>query len=170
MIYSPREDSFLLAKYVKKYAKGKVLDMGCGSGIQTLAALKKARDVLAVDVDMDAVKLCKSKDINARQSNLFENVNGKFNLIIFNPPYLPEDKREYDRATTGGKHGYELIERFLSEAKNYLNKNGKILIICSSLTGDVKKLFRKYNYHFRCLEEKKLFFEKLFVFVLEAGS
>lgn len=49
MIYEPEEDSYLLEKYVKKLAKGKVLDLGTGSGIQALAAKKTCKEVKAAD-------------------------------------------------------------------------------------------------------------------------
>lgn len=169
MIYEPREDSFLLQKYVKKYAKGKVLDMGTGSGILAITVLEKTKDVLAVDINSKVIKLLKKKGINAKVSNLFSKVKGKFDLIIFNPPYLPEDKREPKdsaSATTGGKKGYEIIERFLKQAKKFLKKDGKILIVFSSLTGDVEEMIKKYDYKFKKLEEKKLFFEKLYVYLL----
>ena len=61
MIYKPREDSKLLAKYVKKYAKGLVLDIGTGSGIQALEAAKKknVKKVVAVDIQKEVVDYCK---------------------------------------------------------------------------------------------------------------
>ena len=108
MIYKPREDSFLLQKHVRKYAQGKVLDMGAGSGIQAITALEKTKDVLAVDINPKAVEELKKKNINAKVSDLFSNVKGKFDLIVFNPPYLPADEREPEDsalATTGGKKG-----------------------------------------------------------------
>lgn len=170
MIYEPAEDSFLLQKYVKKYAKGKVLDLGTGSGIQALTAFKKTKNVLAVDINPSAVEQLKKKGIKARISDLFSNVKGKFDLIIFNPPYLPEDEREpqdSSTATTGGKKGYETIERFLKQAKKFLKKDGKILLVFSSLTGNIENLFNKYGYGFKKLEEKKLFFEKIYIYILD---
>ena len=163
MIYEPAEDSYLLEKWVKDLVSGKVLDMGTGSGIQALAA---KGEVLAVDVNPEAVAFVKSKGIEAIQSDLFENVEGKFDWIIFNPPYLPEDEREPEDSkliTTGGKEGHEVLSKFLLEAKKYLN--GKILLVISNLTGNPKELFKDYEW--KLLESEKVFFERLSVYVLQ---
>lgn len=164
MIYEPREDSYLLEKYVKKLAVGRTLDMGAGSGIQALAA-KKAASVLASDINAEAVAFVKNKGISAVISDLFGSIEGKFDTIIFNPPYLPEDERE-DResslCTTGGKKGSEIIERFLRESKKHLAIDGQILIVVSSLTKDAFKIFKKHGYLCKILEEKKFSFETIY--------
>ena len=170
MIYEPEEDSYLLEKYVKILAKGKVLDIGTGSGILAIAAKNKCKEIMAVDINPEAVALVQKKGIKAIESDLFSEVEGKFDTIIFNPPYLPEDDREDEESkkiTTGGKNGNELIERFLKQAKNYLQKEGIILIVFSSLSGDVNRLFKKYRYRQRLLESKKFFFEELFAYELK---
>ena len=138
MIYAPREDSLLLAKIVKKYAKNKrVLDLGTGSGILAKEALKYTKDVTASDINKECLKALKSEKIKAIHSSLFEKIKGKFDLILFNPPYLPEDIREDKEgkvALCGGKQGYEIIFKFLEEAKSHLKKSGKILLVFSSLS------------------------------------
>ena len=165
MIYMPEEDSFLLAKFVREYAKGKVLDIGCGSGILMEVALEKTKDVIGVDIDKEAVEYCKKKKLNVSYSDLFENVKEKFDLIVFNPPYLPEDEIK-DKDLIGGKHGYELIEKFFNEVDKFLNKNGKILILFSSLTNKnkVDEIIKK-KFKFKLLKEESYFFEKLFVYL-----
>ncbi|MFH1053229.1 MAG: hypothetical protein V1740_02315, partial [Candidatus Woesearchaeota archaeon] len=72
----------------------------------------------------------KKSKLNAIRSNLFSNINktNRFDLIIFNPPYLPEDKREPKDSrlnTTAGKKGYEIVIKFLQKARKYLRKDGK---------------------------------------------
>lgn len=172
MIYEASEDSFLLAKYVEKYSRGRVLDMGSGSGYLAEIAFKKTKDVIAVDINKEAVNLVKSKGINAIQSDLFSNVNGKFNLIIFNPPYLPADELlNNDLEIIGGKNGWETIERFFEEANNYLEEDGTILLLFSSLTNKrkVDKIIKEKGFKFKLLEEEMLFFERLYVYIVEKG-
>ncbi len=173
MIYSPAEDSFLLESEVIKKAKGKkVLDMGCGSGVQSLAALKSgAKSIFATDINEEAVKECRKKGINSIKSNLLQKVKGKFDLIIFNPPYLPEDKREdaeSSKATSGGKKGDEIILKFLKQAKKHLEKNGEILLLLSSLTPKerINKLLNQLSLNKKVLSEKKIFMEKLEVWLV----
>ena len=174
MIYEPDEDSFLLVKQVKKLAKDKkVLDMGTGWGILAETALESgAKDVLAADIDEEVVEFVKSKGIKVKTSDLFSDIDEKFDLIIFNPPYLPEDELEdfeIRNVTTGGKEGYEILERFLIDAKRYLNKNGEILIVFSSLTNKEKvdSILKENEYEFKILETKKMFFEELYVYLVK---
>jgi release factor glutamine methyltransferase len=168
MIYSPRDDSFLLKKQVSKLTRSKsFLDMGSGSGIQAEAALENgAKSILAVDINSDSIKHLKKKKIPTIKSDLFSNVKGKFDLIAFNPPYLPEDDREDNqskRTTTGGEKGDEIILRFLEQAQSHLNNNGIILLLVSSLTPKNKiiVLLKKLNLKKRKLSEQKLFMEKI---------
>ncbi|MAG78035.1 hypothetical protein CL616_01590 [archaeon] len=167
-LYEPQEDSFLLNKYVRQYAQGKILDMGTGTGLQAVTAMEDPEnEVLAIDINPEAVEYVKNKGVNAIQSDLFENVKDKFDLIIFNPPYLPEDPREPEDsklATTGGKKGDEILKKFLSQAKDHLNKNGKILVVISNLTGKPEELFKDYSW--KLLEKEEIFMETLSVYIL----
>ncbi len=168
MIYAPREDSFLLEREVKKYVKNKsFLDLGAGSGIQAKAALAAgAKSVLAADIDREAIDNLKIKNINAVKSNLFSNIKQKFDIIAFNPPYLPKDRREDKEsklATTGGKRGDEIIIKFLRSVKDYLNKYGIILLVISSLTPKerILNLLKKSSMKHKILSSQKFFFESL---------
>src|SRR3989338_8564059 len=96
-IYEPAEDSYLLQSCIRQYAIGRVLDVGTGSGIQaiTAASSPQVREVVAIDLNEEAIERLKEQNIPKIRpivSDLFENVSGKFDLIIFNPPYLPQDE------------------------------------------------------------------------------
>jgi len=177
--YLAREDSFLLAEQVKKYAKGDCLDMGTGSAIQALAAEKKASKIVASDIDKRLINFCKknikNKKIKFIHSDLFKKIKGKFDTIIFNPPYLPElkgESKELSARISGGKKGYELLEKFLNQASDYLKQNGKILIVFSSLTNKKKvdEIIKNNLFESRLLSTKKLFFENLYVYLIKKSK
>ena len=177
MIYEPSEDSFLIAEYVKRHCKNKnVLDVGTGSGILAETAIKNgAKEVLAVDINADAVDYCRKKGLKVIKSDLFENVAGKFDLIVFNPPYLPADEREDSESaltTTGGEEGDEILIRFFSCVKSYLSKNGIVLVLISSLTPRKRILekIRKNGLKKVKIGEKKLFMERLEVWKVKKSN
>ena len=185
-IYEPAEDSYLLQRFVKEYAFGRVLDVGTGSGIQAITAAtnKNVREVIAVDVNEDAINNLKTNKeaqlsgrIKAKVSDLFSNVRNKFDIIIFNPPYLPQDKvgKEIieDPALYGGKFGWEVSERFFSEVTNYLSSSGKILFLFSSLTNKekIEEIISENLLEFKELAEEKMpMFETLYVYLVEKSK
>ncbi|HDQ59720.1 MAG TPA: methyltransferase domain-containing protein [Candidatus Woesearchaeota archaeon] len=175
MVYLPQEDSHLLKKWVEQLAKGNVLDMGTGSGIQAFAALPNAKKIVAVDADPNAVEYIKNalifeatSKIEVRRGNLFDAVKPKekFDVMIFNPPYLPESKYDKEIDTTGGKNGWETIEKFLKGAGKHLEKDGIILMVFSSLTNKDKvlEIAKAEGYKPHLLQKKHVSFEDLFVY------
>jgi len=182
-MYIPAEDSYFLSEILNKELRKltiknknlKFLDMGCGSAIQAETALKsgvKIENILCIDIDNYAFKEAMKKGFIAIKSDLFKTSKlkeMKFDIISFNPPYLPDDKYDKQKDTSGGKKGDETILNFIKQSKNNLNKNGMIFLLFSSLTPQ-KKIMAEIKKKFNILkrEEKKLFFEKLFVYILEA--
>lgn len=169
-IYQSAEDSYLLSdilkkevpKLLKKNPDLTLLEIGAGSGIhlQTILNLGvKKQNIFSSDINIESVQHCNLLGFNCIQSNLFKNINGNFDFIVFNPPYLPEDKYDKEKDTAGGKNGSEIINRFLKQAKSYLKENGKIFLVASSLTKNINF----DNYKKKLLGKEKLFFEELFV-------
>lgn len=192
-VYEPREDSILLAAALERMMEDKnikavlesnklrpssknkfmlkVLEIGCGSGLLSIIAAKNGCEVLAADIDSAAVECAKRNTelnevkIKPIQSDLFQNIPiKKFDLIVFNPPYLPEEQTEESRAWAGGEK-MEIITRFIKEAKQYLEKGGKILIVISSLSKpeSILKEFSKNGFVAEIIAEQKIPWEKLFV-------
>ncbi|MBI2232531.1 MAG: methyltransferase [Candidatus Aenigmarchaeota archaeon] len=143
-IYYPREDSLLLAKSLERLErKGKkCLEIGCGSGFLSILMAKEGAKVSATDISEHAVAVAMENarhnkaDIEFFFSDLFEKITGTFDLIVFNPPYLPVDDEYTHESYDGGKTGRAVIGRFLEGAKGRLTENGKILLLISSLTGE----------------------------------
>ena len=182
-VYKPREDSYLILDQIRKYARGNVLDMGTGTGILAINASSKADFVYGTDINQKAINYAKKssegiKNIKFIKSDLFNYFKKNpetFDLIIFNPPYLPEEKyepKESALATTGGKKGYELLNKFLKQSSKYLKPDGKILILFSTLTNTKKvhEIIEDYGFNYHKLAEQSFFFETLFVYLLEKSD
>lgn len=175
MVYEASEDSFLLQRWVERLCPGKsVLDMGTGTGIIAITAARSgARRVVALDIDKFAIEqakiAAKLKNVNVdfRVSDLFSSIleGETFDIIVFNPPYLPKDERlQGDVDLTGGEVGNELSVRFLKEAKTYLTKSGFILLICSSISNPLGTFneAKAIGYDYEIIEELGLNLETLY--------
>ncbi len=168
-VYNPAEDSYLLIKSIVATRGEEALDMGCGSGIVALHLAKNGCRVTAADINSTAVENTRKNaemnnfEIECLESDLFSRIEGKFDLIAFNPPYLPTSGE--DIAWDGGRGGMEIIERFLEDAWKYLKKEGRIYMIVSSLTS-MEKLMDKFGgkYSFYKISEERYFFESLMVY------
>jgi len=108
-VYAPREDSLLLLQAISNLAvEGKkVLDVGTGSGILALFCAMRGGNVTGSDIDETAVKETErvARALGLRLSlvvsDLFASIQGRFDLVLFNPPYLPSKNIE-DRTVDGG--------------------------------------------------------------------
>lgn len=175
-VYSPSDDSYMLADVVNRMDLNgkKFLEIGCGSGIVSITAAVRGADVTAVDINPVAVECTRRNaeksgvKINAFVSDLFQNVEGKYDVIAFNPPYLPgtEGDPDYDVAWSSGEDGRAVIDRFLAEADKYLQPCGVLLIVQSSLNNPAKttEILEKMGYSVEIAAQEKFFLETLYVF------
>jgi len=169
--YPVSEDTLLILDHLK--CGKKVLDMGTGNGVIAIECAKRGSQVTAVDIDPKAVmklkKIAEEENlkIEAFVSNLFENVNGKFDTIIFNPPYLPGNAVELEdlQWAGGGEYGDEIILRFLTQAKEYLKEDGEIYIILSSFNR-IERI-KNLPYQFELLATKKFSFHEIYLYRLK---
>ncbi len=173
-VYEPREDSFLIAQEIKKInLKNKtVLEIGVGSGILSLIAAKTAKKIVSVDINNSAVIAAQKnsernqiKNIEVLKSDLFEKIKDKFDLIIFNPPYVPSEEVSeiQDKSWSGGNSGREETDRFLAQFNFYLRKGGQILLLQSSLSNIELTLKKLEKFNPKVIASTKLAWEKLVV-------
>lgn len=146
----PRPETELLMELVLKESlpdAPRILDVGTGSGViaLTLAAELPAADVTAVDISLDALALARenaarlgvAERVHFLQSDLLDAVEGKFDLIPANLPYIPggeiaslsrEVQHDPRLALDGGAVGTEIIGRLIDQARAHLNPGGRLVM------------------------------------------
>lgn len=171
-----------------------VLDMGTGTGYIALSlsimkqTIPKFRTkIYASDISKEAIILSKSNEklnnfhgkIQFIHSDLFQSfpnhLKHEFNIIIFNPPYLPSiksrkhknDKKSIDYSWDGGEQGFEVFLRFLDQAAEFLSTDATscIYYVCSSRT-NLKKLYsliESKGYQNKILEKRHVFLEDIYL-------
>ena len=165
----PRQETEQLADIVIKTVEegDKVLDMCTGSGCIAIsvakACEKKRATVTAADVSDAAVMLAKenanynSVTVNFVQSDLFENIRGRFNIIVCNPPYIPSEEiltlskevKDFEPriALDGGEDGLDFYRRLAKEAHRYVARGGMLILeVGENQAADVLRLFTKRDY------------------------
>lgn len=165
-VLCPRPETELLVEECLKFAKkdDKILDLCTGSGCIAVAIKKNINaKVYASDISQKALYVAKknAKNLNENikffQSNLFEKINQKFDIIVSNPPYIPTceienldiEVKEHDPKISldGGEDGLEFYRHIAIDAKNHLNKNGKILLeIGIKQAKNVQKLLKNAGF------------------------
>jgi release factor glutamine methyltransferase len=184
-VYAPREDSTLLATAATNYAKGHVLDMGCGSGIVGISCAAKATAISFADINSKAIECAKKNVLKNMvkspchfiQSDLFSNITKKFDTILFNPPYFPTIQQEkkdgkYNTALDGGINGRDVLDRFLKSFETHLASNGILLLLNSSRSAPdgqsgneiTREILEKKGFNVNATEKADFFFEHLVVF------
>lgn len=166
MVYKPKEDTWLILGAIKGSTAKRALDMGTGTGILAEELAKTCEQVVASDIDPAALEEAR-KNVSASNvtfvlSDLFSNITGEFDLIVFNAPYLPKEEGG-DPVWSGGK---ELIMNFLRKAKRHLTVDGKIFVVWSSFTKLDPNEVRELGYTANKMAEKRIFFEQLFLYKL----
>lgn len=176
-VYEPSEDSFLLAEASLAEIKGaeKILEIGCGCGIIS-AVIKANTDatVLGIDINPHAVKCSKDNGIEVIRGDLLSSIRGKFDILIFNPPYVPtpDEERTNDWLNTaldGGHDGRRIIYKFLEDAGEHLVDNGRLFLLISSITGieEIKSKLKSLDYSVKECIQEKYSFEQLVAIVAQ---
>jgi release factor glutamine methyltransferase len=167
-VYAPSDDSFLMIDAIArlKVTGRRVLDMGTGSGILGLYCAMCGAEVTASDIDEVAVQeVTRTAEALGMQmktcvSDLFSNICDRFDLILFNPPYVPSARVE-DRSIDGGSGGIVITNRFLERLSSHLNRRAEALLLLSSMNDSSSIQLRHSNLEFSTVARKSLFFEEL---------
>ena len=144
----PRNETEELVEHILYYydqffaqEKVSVLDLGTGSGCigLTLAMEEKNMDVTLSDISDQALNIARNNmekhelHVKLVLSDLFNDIQDKYDIIVSNPPYIPDDedvedivKKEPNIALYGGRLGTEFYEKILKQAKKHLKEKALI--------------------------------------------
>ncbi len=168
----PRPDTEIIIEQILKIYKKKnninFLDIGFGSGCILLSILKERKDFKATGVDISnhALKVCK---INANKlgvenrvrlfkSDIDKFFNGKYDLIVSNPPYIKNLDLKYlekdvigfepKLALDGGLDGISEIRKIIAKASELIKNGGKLVLeIAYNQKKEVKKILKKNGFY-----------------------
>ena len=169
-VYPPSDDSILLIESLDVKQGEKVLEVGCGSGIVSIHCALNGCAVTSGDINPKAVELTRRNfEANRLSSDVVETdvysaIEGRFDTIVFNLPYLPVDEEGLlAKAWSGGPDGLGPLPKLLEGAPEHLNEGGRVVVVVSSLMDGaaLHELLDQYDY--MVIGESRMFFEKLSV-------
>lgn len=167
----PRPDTEILVEKAiniineNNFKKG--LDIGTGSGAIAISIAKYCKEIFMQAIDINENAILKAKEnaekngvlnkINFFQSDLFEKINEKYDIIVSNPPYIKTDlieeleenvkKYEPKRALDGGESGLIFYEKITKKCRDFLNENGYLIYeIGHDQAEDVKNIMLENNF------------------------
>ncbi|MFB6307723.1 MAG: HemK2/MTQ2 family protein methyltransferase [Haloarculaceae archaeon] len=142
-VYQPAEDSRLLAETASESVErgDRALDVGTGSGYVAAELESAGARALGSDLSPLACEQAEAAGVPVVRANLLDPfADGAFDVVAFNPPYLPTpSENEWDdwmeQALSGGEDGRRLVDPFLDDVGRVLAPDGEAFLLISSLTG-----------------------------------
>lgn len=169
--YKASDDTFLLADTFLKRRFGRALEIGVGEGFITTTLARQADSVVGTDINIEAIRKTRRRLVDqglASNVDLMvcdgaDAVNWKFDICVFNPPYLPSDID--DITVAGGEEGIETTKRWFDQCTRLLNDKARIFFVASNLA-NLDALLQHIDgrgFEANIIAKKKLFFEEIFV-------
>jgi release factor glutamine methyltransferase len=183
-VYRPSDDTFLLAKAVHAAVRPgeRFLEVGCGSGLVSLVAARAGARVSACDLNPHAVRAARHNaksnglKLDAVESDLLSEVAGPFDVVAFNPPYLPTGPDEVlpgplNLAFDGGPDGNATVLRFAAQVAGLSPPPRLVLVVHSSLAdpGPLEAALGAQGYRCEVVADEAHFFERLAVRAFRKG-
>lgn len=169
-MYAPAPDTFLLAQCASTYRGEWALEIGTGSGAVAEELAANFENVAGTDVDLASLVYCRGRNrklmlVCCDAASAFSNV--RFDLVVANPPYLPDDAKK-DATVHGGPTGVETTIHFIESALPLLSPKGAMLVVVSSRTDQsaLDAFLEGRKIKKKVVKEKRLFFERLSVLEL----
>ena len=171
-------------KYLKYFDSPTLLDLGTGSGCigLTLKKLNNNLDVTLSDISSEALEVATinmkklNVDVKLIKSDLFENINTKYDILVSNPPYVSYTdeisdivlENEPHLALFANNNGLEMYERILRSCEKYLNSKYLIAFEIGAYQKDkVLELINKYLKDVKIIDKKDLSNRDRMIFIFK---
>ncbi|MBC7120434.1 MAG: methyltransferase [Candidatus Methanosuratus sp.] len=178
-VYPPSEDTLLLMDAVRVESAIRGLELCSGTGAVGLSVAGCVEFMIEIDLSpvaaMNTLHNFRKNEVQAHiiVGDLFSPVRGEFDLIMINPPYLPDgDGALGDLAWSGGASGRSVIDRFLSDVCSFLSSGGRAYMLQSSLNGIKESLetAEGFGLDAEVVARRDFDFESLVVIKMERGG
>lgn len=143
----------------------RVLDMGTGSGVNAILAATRGADVVAVDVNPHAVEAARANAerngvadrVSVSRSDLFAGVQGRFDLVVFDPPFRWMKPRDWAEASITDE-GYRTLTAFFAGVREHLAEDGRILVFFGTTAdiGYLEELLARNGLAFQVLARRAM--------------
>jgi release factor glutamine methyltransferase len=162
-VYLASEDSFLLRRVLRRFSGQTCLEIGAGNGGNLLELAKSFGFAVGTDIVPPEMPSGGGEFVLADRASCFR--DSVFDLVAFNPPYLPSEEVE-DAAVDGGRDGVDATVAFLEEAVRVVKATGTILILLSSQNPmeRIELICREHGLTMTLEESERLFYESLAVY------
>ncbi|GEA08351.1 hypothetical protein KUL42_31120 [Alteromonas sp. KUL42] len=159
-------------------ANSRMLDMGCGSGMLSFVAAQKGAEVVSVDLSDAALAntlsnaLANNIDVTVLKSDLFDQVDGHFDLIVVNPPYYPRNpKNEQQLAWYCGEQ-FQYFQRFFAALSHHTKESSQVFMVLSEGCDlqSIKAIAAEYQFTMHCICEKNLWLERNYIFAIQRNQ
>jgi HemK-related putative methylase len=130
-------ESYILGGVVKRTPRKRAIDLGTGSGVHAILASDHCERVVAVDINPRALEFAPfnaalngAANVEFVLGDIFDSVDSTFDLLLANPPYLPDQSAEAgDNFWSGGVSGSDILRRIIQDLPTRLDQDGTAYII-----------------------------------------
>jgi len=148
------------------------LELGCGTGLISILAAKKGAEVWASDINAKALanaQLNASRNrvnINFIHSDLFDEIDDKFDWIVINPPYYPKDPRNPEESAWFCGQNFEFFRKMFSQLRSNLKPDAQVIMVlcqgCDLVTIDL--VAQEHHWKLVEMSQKKVLGELNYIF------
>jgi len=151
-----------------KLSNKSLLELGCGSGLISIVSAKAGAQVTSTDLSSIALTNTKENAILngvklvTIHSDLFDNINGIFDLIVVNPPYYAKDATNEPMLAWYCGKNFEYFQKFFKQLNNHINPTSQIIMVLTK-GSDLSAIFKiaaKSGFSFELIQEKNVLFDE----------